>query len=183
MFRWLLIFGTPLIIAALCGRPAVCQENADPKELYMQAVQTYQVNRHALKATELFKAAAELGNPDAQFSLGVLYEKGEGGLTKNAHDAIKWYEAAAINGNANAAYNLGHILAEGFGIKRNPELAVKWYEKAALLNHATAQYKLGSAYLEGVGVAKDRALAEQWIKKAAEGGEEDAILTLRLMTH
>ena len=41
-----------------------------------------------------YKLAAEQGDKYAQFSLGYLYEKGNG-VSQNYEEAIKWYQKSA----------------------------------------------------------------------------------------
>ncbi len=53
----------------------------------------------------LQKAAAQ-GFPEAQYSLGVFYEKGHG-IPQDDDRARAWYEKAAAQGNIDAQYNLG----------------------------------------------------------------------------
>jgi TPR repeat protein len=49
--------------------------------------------------------AAALGNVNAMFSLGVLYEKGQG-ISQNTSEAINWYQKAADRGNQDAVRKL-----------------------------------------------------------------------------
>ena len=54
------------------------------------------------------KKMAEAGEALAQFSLGVMYDKGDGVL-KDSAEAVKWYRKSAEQGNANAQNNLGNM--------------------------------------------------------------------------
>src|SRR5690606_40942624 len=58
------------------------------------------------KAVEWYQKAAEKGNADAQFNLGVMYKNGNG-VAKDYKKAVEWYQKAAEKGNANAQFNLG----------------------------------------------------------------------------
>ena len=92
------------------------------------------------RALHEFRPLAELGNAEAQYSLGVIYTNGHG-VTKSDAEAAKWYRMAAEQGLAEAQYNLGAMYAKGIGVPENdaPGLygrilmseAVKWYRKAA----------------------------------------------------
>ena len=53
---------------------------------------------------------AKQGDADAQFSLGVMYEKGEG-VAKDNKAAVKWYTLAAEHGDEDASENRD-IIAE-----------------------------------------------------------------------
>ncbi len=50
------------------------------------------------KALELFRAAAELGHPEAQYKLGMGYDLGEGGLEKDKTEAVRWFRRAGAAG-------------------------------------------------------------------------------------
>ena len=82
------------------------------------------------KAAELFKIAAEAGNSDAQFALGVMHQNGQG-VSINYMDAAKWYEKAARQDNPNAQYLLGLSYKEGSGVAKDPAEAYKWMHLAA----------------------------------------------------
>ena len=54
--------------------------------------------------------AAEQGYADAQFSLGLMYDSGQG-VAQNYVEAAKWYRRAAEQGEAAARNNLGIMYA------------------------------------------------------------------------
>lgn len=54
------------------------------------------------------RAAAEQGDPLAQYNLGVIYEHGAG-VAKNLDEAVRWYEAAADQHVAEAAAALARL--------------------------------------------------------------------------
>ena len=58
------------------------------------------------------KLLAEQGHVDAQYSLGVMYENGEG-VPENDAEAVKWWRFAAEQGNVGAQYNLGYMYENG----------------------------------------------------------------------
>ncbi|WKE65821.1 TonB family protein [Gallaecimonas kandeliae] len=53
------------------------------------------------KALAEFRASAQLGQPNAQFNLGVMYFNGEG-VTRDPEEAYAWFAAAEDNGLAGA---------------------------------------------------------------------------------
>jgi uncharacterized protein len=57
------------------------------------------------KAAELFQKVADLGNANAQFNLGQLYQNGEG-VPKNLGKAAELYQKAANQGYAPASEKL-----------------------------------------------------------------------------
>ena len=117
--------------------------------------------------------AAEQGDAEAQFKLGVRYEKGRG-VSRDDEEAVKWYRLAAEQGLADAQYNLGWMYDEGHGVPRDDEEAVIWYRLAAEQGHDDAQYTLGEMYREGEGVPQDDGMAMKWFGLAAEQGNTSA---------
>ena len=67
------------------------------------------------------KAAAEQGNPEAQFLLGLQYKVGDG-IEKDRVEAVKWLRKSAESGYAEAQYALGDFYA---GLDPTDELADK----------------------------------------------------------
>src|SRR3990172_4004093 len=116
-------------------------------------------------AYRLIKPLAEQGLPEAQFNLGLMYDKGQG-VPKNYAEAVKWYRKAAEQGNAKGQYNLGLMYDKRQGVPQNYAEAVKWYRKAAEQGFAEAQYNLGKMYHTGQGVPKDYVLAHMWFNLA-----------------
>lgn len=52
-------------------------------------------------AANWFQMAAEQGDSNAQFNLGVMYELGNG-VTQDINRAIRWYHLAAQQGHVEA---------------------------------------------------------------------------------
>ena len=77
-------------------------------------------------------SAAERGDPIAEFGLGMLYERGDGGLTQDYKQADRWYQKAAEHGIPWAEYRLSLIWAAGSDAFQ-PDLveAYKWIALAA----------------------------------------------------
>ncbi len=128
-------------------------------------------------AVYLYIKAAEQGDPEAQFNLGVSYDFGEG-VRKNPEQAVYWYSKAAEQGHLQAQVNLAICYEEGEGVPKNPEKAVFWYSKAAEQGHPEAQFYLGVCYEYGKGVKKDVRKAAKWYAKAAEQGHPKAQFNL-----
>ncbi len=125
------------------------------------------------EAVKLFRKAAEQGDADAQYNLGLCYDNGWG-VVENKPEAVRWYREAAEQGISNAQYNLGWCYSHGEGVVEDKTEAVKWYRKAAEQGHANAQHNLGLYYDFGWGVVKDKNEAVIWYRKAAEQGIANA---------
>jgi hypothetical protein len=123
-----------------------------------------------------YRKAADRGDVCAQFSLGVMYENGQGGLAKDETQALSWYRKAADQGDAEAQYNLGVMFWHGRGgLAPDDAQAVTWYRKAADQGDVDAQYNLGVMYENGQGgFAEDDAQALSWYRKAADQGDVEA---------
>ena len=95
-----------------------------------------------IKSFEDTKTKAAMGNAEAQFNLGVCYDKGEG-VEKDAVEAVKWYRKSAEQNLALAQLTLGACFYSGDGVVKDQVEAAKWARKAAEQNDAMAQYILG----------------------------------------
>ena len=70
------------------------------------------------RAVKSFRKAANEGNPDAQFNLGVLYSRGHG-VPQDHEQAAKWYRKAAEQGDAPAQSMLGYMYLKGQGVPQD----------------------------------------------------------------
>jgi TPR repeat protein len=121
-----------------------------------------------------WRAAADTGNTDAQFAVGVLYAKGDG-VPERPDLAFEWFKKAAEKGHAAAQFNVGICLYQGtHGISRDPERAAVWLLRAAEQGLAGAQIRLAQLYYNGEGVPKDIEKTTEWLKKAALTGSAEA---------
>jgi TPR repeat protein len=133
--------------------------------------------QNKLESIKWYRKAAEQGDAEAQFNLGVRYANGDG-VTKDQSEAVMWYRKAAEQGNAEAQFNLGVCYANGDGVTKDQSEAVIWYRKAAEQGDAKAQFYLGGRYFNGDGVTKDQSEALMWYRKAAEQGDAEAQFNL-----
>ena len=124
-------------------------------------------------ALELYEIAAQQGDAQAQYSLGLCYHYGEGTL-KDPFSAFKWFSQAAEGGHAQAQYSIGVYYQQGIGTAQNSENAFKWFEKAAIQNQPKAQHELGESFYHGRGVEKNPAMAKKWINKSYVNGNKRA---------
>lgn len=56
------------------------------------------------------RAAANYRNPDAQYEMGKMFLKGEGGVKASIKQAGRWFQLAAEKGHAGAQATLGNLL-------------------------------------------------------------------------
>ena len=72
---------------------------------------------------------AECGNAEAQFLLGMRYDKGEG-VAPDCSKAIEWYTKAAEQGYVKAKFFLGVCYLGNLAVQ-DYNVAVKWFTEAA----------------------------------------------------
>jgi TPR repeat protein len=81
-------------------------------------------------AYEEWLPLAELGDPEAQYNLGVMFDEGAG-VDQDLAAAAIWYRKAAEQGFLDAQTNLGMMFYFGQGMPRDPHEAAKWFRLAA----------------------------------------------------
>lgn len=122
-------------------------------------------------------AAANAGDPFAQFELADRFSDGRG-VAVDLAQAASWYEKAANGGIAVAQYRIGSLYERGQGVAADREVALSWYEKAAAEGNVQAMHNLAVLVAEGVGGSADIATATQWFERAAESGVSDSQFNL-----
>lgn len=118
------------------------------------------------EAVEQRRAAAEKGDPEAQYQLGQMYESGIE-VIKSLPAAIGLYERAAQQGHLASMEKLGSLYYKGIGVGRDYKKAFGWFKQAAEGGNKESQYYLGRMYSLGHGVAVNAQEAQQWYTKAA----------------
>ena len=146
-------------------------EKGSPEAQYYLGLHCEEENNMEEAATWYRKAAVQ-NDLDAQYKLGLCYDKGEG-VPQDSKEAVKWYQKAAEHGIVEAQINLGVCYENGIGIKKSIPEAVKWYREAADGRSTEAQYKLGFCY-ENYGEVRNYDKAASWYRRAAERGNPQA---------
>jgi TPR repeat protein len=121
----------------------------------------------------LIRPLAKKGFSQAQYSLGIMYEKGKG-VDLNLKKAKKWFQLAAQQGISKAQYKLGLIYRNGQGGEKNYSKAIKWWELAANRGNANAQINLGLIFENGLGVPQNYNKAIRLYSLAAGVGNTKA---------
>jgi len=81
--------------------------------------------------------AANGGNAQAQFDLGLMYAKGEE-IKKDEREAFSWFHKAARNNNVEAKFYMGLSFAQGRGVRKEAHLARYWFKLAVKAGHKQA---------------------------------------------
>jgi TPR repeat protein len=108
------------------------------------------------RSLHYYRLAAQAGNQDAQFSLGVMLEQGIGLKASDPAQASMWYrKLAQEHAHAGAAHNLGVLYVQGLGVPKNGAVAKTLFEYAVSLGSHDALYSLGLQLLRGEGTERD----------------------------
>ncbi len=136
------------------------------------------VSPDQLRAEAAIRKAAEAGNPEAQFRLGVMYGNGDG-VPLDHGQARAWFEKAVAQGHENALITLAWMYANGTGVDMDEVCACELYLEAARRGSAKAQYVVATMYrFAQYGLEKDMAEAVRWYLSAADQGMPTAQLAL-----
>lgn len=133
--------------------------------------------RQSQKLEEL-RQAAEAGDAEAQFRLGVLYGNGEG-VELDHRLAEQWFSRAARQGHEDALVNLAWLYATGTGVDVDEPRARELYLLAADHGSGKAQYVVATMYRFGqYGAQRDMEKALRYYQAAAERGISSAQFAL-----
>ena len=118
-------------------------------------------------------AAANMGQPQAQYRLGVLYfSRGE------MPAALDWLSRAAESNVADAQNLLGIIYLNGIGIPCHPRKAAELLRAAAELDLKEAHFNLAGLLFCGTGIDNDDTAAYRHLLRAAELRHRPALRVL-----
>jgi TPR repeat protein len=165
-YRWRRSF---LLISGVilgCALPALADLGAG-----MQAFR----NKDYARAFKEWKAAADAGQAEAQFDLGVLYAQGLG-VQRDLTVAESWYRKAAEQGNAEAEFALGQMYSRGWGVPRDEADALRWFQMAN--SPESDGPSTDWSLIEGYGVPQDQKIAAYWYELAAQRGHAEAQFNL-----
>jgi TPR repeat protein len=140
--------------------------------------------RDKAHAITYYRKAANLGEPNAMYKLGVILLRGYLNQQKNPREGISWLKRASQQVDEDHPYAL-HELAMAYEKDDIPSVipdlnyARELYTQAAQWGYAPSQFKLGLAYENGLlncPVDPRRSIA--WYSKAAEQGDLESEFAL-----
>lgn len=116
-----------------------------------------------------YRKAADQGDAQAQYNLGIAYDQGNG-VRHDVTEAFHWFLRAAERGHAEAQFNVAISYGQGNGIAENQVEGLKWlilsasggYSKATEVRNVVGQQYSRSQ------VSEAERLATQW-RSAKEG--------------
>jgi TPR repeat protein len=133
------------------------------------------------EALASYRAAAELGHPEATLAAARMLDAGAG-VSQDRVEAARLYRRAAESGNPAAMGRLGEILDEGTGgVPQDPAEGLRWIRHAAESGHPDSMFLFAGKLANGWGVRKDEALGFRWFVRAAEAGHANAMAYAGLM--
>ena len=89
------------------------------------------VEENEVAAQEYYmRAAANYRNPNAQFEIGQMFLKGEGGVKASVKQAGRWLQLAAEKGHAGAQATLGNLLFQSGKVVRGLAMMTAALERA-----------------------------------------------------
>lgn len=100
----------------------------------------YEVSQDYNESAKWYRLAAEQGDAEAQFSLGYMYDLGEG-FPQDYSEALKWYRLSADQGYAGAQFNLGLMYNYGDGVPKDYKTSYILFNLAAANSTGDLQKK------------------------------------------
>lgn len=156
------------------------------------------------EALRWYRKAAEQGDQQGEFKLGLMHYYGHGMLKKYPREGEIWIHKAASQGCIPAIkgmgiicleqqrfpeamewflkavedpiseYHIGTMYQHACGVLPNYDTAMDWFQRSAKKNYSLAEYTIGSMYRDGMGVDQDWDKAIEWYTKARDHGDPDA---------
>jgi uncharacterized protein len=126
------------------------------------------------------RKAAESGDAEAQYLLGLAHNSGTG-VAKDAERTAYWLRRSATRGFSRAQFAYGQRLYWGWGeLTPNKKEGFEWWLVAAENGNASAMLEIGDTYLYGrEGVPKqDYNQAEKYYNQALSTGHVEAETSL-----
>ena len=137
------------------------------------------VARDRARALEFLQRAANDGNVEAQYNLGVMYAYGHG-VEKDRNASLALFRKAADEGYT-AAYNgLALSLTDGSSDNNWTE-AFHYFNKSAAAGNADGLYNSALLLKDGRGTPKDEATAVLYMRRAVRADHQAARIALGSM--
>lgn len=127
---------------------------------------------------EKYIDAANQGDAEAQYQIGMCYREGTG-VRKNMKMSAQWFTKSAEQGHAKAQFQIGWAYNfKVYGVKPDREQALYWMTKSAEQGCVEAQEALGMNFYSDFGMSPNPSKAFYWLTKAAEQGSTNVLHNL-----
>lgn len=130
------------------------------------------------KGEDFLRHAANSGNINAQYELGLIYLRGSTSFHIDGEEAVRWFKKAAEKEHLPSLNLLGYIYANGSQdkkIKANEEVAINYWKLAADKGFSEAQYNLANLYLKKAN--------ELWEVSASKGFQKSKYMLNVMKSH
>jgi len=125
------------------------------------------------RMAELYRRAADLGDPLAEYHLGRIHLQGLL-VQRDPDTAAEWFRRSARQGILSSQIELARLLLDRGGAVAEKE-AAEWLHRAAEAGDAGAIINLGLLYRDGRGVPRDLVQATRWFFAALGKGLGDGL--------
>lgn len=134
------------------------------------------------RALDLYRQAAQRGDPEAEYIYGGMLFQGQG-TDPDKRGGFKWLLKAAEDGKSSpeSLAIIGAMYLRGTTVPQNFLEAKKWLAEGAARGNMAAQNDLGYLYYNGLGGERDYAKALELYEKAALQGDPMAQANTGLM--
>ncbi len=132
------------------------------------------------EAARWFALAADAGDPQGMFELGLMRMKGEG-MKADRDGAREMLLKAAAQDHAGAQFYLGVMALQNNGVTPDYKTAAAYFERSAALGNVEAQYAMALIYRNGTGRPQDDAKAAELMKQAADNDNTAAEVEYGIM--
>ena len=143
-------------------------QNVGPKDPFSEGLNDI-ISHNYLKAIDDFTVAANNGNSDASFNLGLIYFYGEGTPVSYKNSAY-WMIKSADEGNVRAEFNLIWSYQDGNGVPKDYDQAAFWQQKVTDQGYDD-EYNLSEMFSNGSDRPNNHISAIMWTRYAAEHGD------------
>ena len=127
---------------------------------FQKGLEAFEAGDYAVALREL-RPLAKQGDAQAQYTLGAMYEKGQG-VAQDDTQALKWYRKAAEQGHAQAQFLLGLMHEKGQGVVQVVAQGMKWCREAAGIEDNWAHYAHG---VDFQGIAREDDTVMTYVKR------------------
>lgn len=106
------------------------------------------------KAVEWYRKAANQGDMNAQYNLGLMYRRGTG-VTQDYQQAFYWFSKAAEQNVPEAMVSIGVLYEDGNGVEKDELKALNWYVKGAEKGNRIGQCNAAGMFMHSTTIPKD----------------------------
>ena len=143
--------------------------------LQQEGIDTKGLDRNLEYDFAQWKKAAEEGDADGLYYMGVYYGTGDI-VSHDYQKSVDYFEKAAEKGHLDAVFQLGVYHMFGFGVKKDIHKALEFFELAAKEEHAEAAAWAGQIYERGTdGIKVNHKKAFDLYMIAARQDNEEAM--------